>query len=551
MKAVDSTANWEAIAAKKQASLLAAIPPEWRIPAELLPPVSKDDISTFPESSGWFTVDELAITSSNAVELITRLASGELTSVEVTRAFCKRAAAAHQLTNCLSEIFFDRALETAVRLDAYIAREGKPLGPLHGLPVSLKDNFNLVGLDSTVGFTSHAGHHAEEDSVLAELLRDKCGAVFYVKTNVPTAMMIAESVNNLTGRTVHPMNRKLTSGGSSGGESALIAFGGSVLGVGTDIGGSLRIPAACTGLFTLRPSVGRFPTGRCRSGLPGQEAVKSVNGPIARSLADIEYYCRAVVGRQPWLVDHECIPIPWRDSMAPLLPASSGPLSEARKLKIGVLWHDGMVRPTPPVSRALRETVDKLKAEGHEVVDWDVGKEHALGLQLLARMFIADGGKAVRAELEKTGEPWRPEMVFYAAATELGCSDLWKLHLERRAFQQRYLDKWNESGIDAILCPTTPWAAVENGKFSHVGYTGVFNVLDYSCISFPSGVMVDKAIDLPFSDATGYKPLSETCKTVQGEYNPDIIHGMPVSLQLVARKLEEEKVIAMCKMIMG
>ena len=112
---------------------------------------------------------------------------------------------------------------------------GSPIGPLHGLPISLKDNFKIKGKDSTLGFVAWVNEPETSDSVLVDVLR-KAGAVLYVKTNVPTAMMIAESVNNTFGRTVNPLNRKLTSGGSSGGESALIAFGGSLLGVGTDIG---------------------------------------------------------------------------------------------------------------------------------------------------------------------------------------------------------------------------------------------------------------------------------------------------------------------------
>ncbi|KAK3688864.1 amidase [Podospora appendiculata] len=542
---IPGIANWELIGAKKRASLIAAIPPEWTIPADLLPPPSQDDVTTFPSTSGWFTPSELAITNSTAADLVAKLADGTLTSVAVTRAFCKRAAAAHQLTNCLSEILFDQALETAAKLDAHLARTGKPLGPLHGLPISLKDNFNLVGLDSTVGFTSHVGHPATEDATLAELLRDKCGAVFYVKTSVPTAMMIAETVNNVLGRTVHPRNRKLTSGGSSGGEAALILFGGSVLGVGTDIGGSLRIPAACTGIFTLRPSFGRFPTGRCRSGLPGQEAVHSVNGPLARTLDDIDLYSRAVIDAQPWQSDPKCLPIPWRPTTT-------------KKLKVGVIWHDGMVIPTPPVTRALKETVAKLRAAGHEVIDWPAGEEHKLGESLLSRMFLADGGRAIRAELEKTGEPWRPEMLFYAGAQDMGCYNMWKLHMERTEFQKRYLDRWRESGMDAILCPTTPFSTVEHGRFRHVGYTGVFNVLDYSCISFPSGVSVDKDVDISLlsgdgtvaRQASGYVPLSETCAAIHAEYNPDVVHGMPVSLQLVAGRLQEEDVIAMCKAVL-
>lgn len=138
-------------------------------------------------------------------------------------------------TNCLSETLFQQAIASSKALDAHFKQTGKPIGPLHGLPISLKDNFNVIGVDSTVGFVSWVGHPAVYNATLVDILQD-AGAVLYVKTNVPTAMMIAETVNNVFGRTLNPRNRKLTSGGSSGGESALIAFGGSPLGVGTDIG---------------------------------------------------------------------------------------------------------------------------------------------------------------------------------------------------------------------------------------------------------------------------------------------------------------------------
>lgn len=119
--------------------------------------------------------------------------------------------------------------------DEHLAETGKPIGPLHGLPISLKDNINIKSLDSTVGMATHVGHPAKSDATLVEML-EEAGAVFYVKTNVPTAMMIAESVNNLFGRTLNPRNRQTTSGGSSGGESALIVMKGSPIGVGSDIG---------------------------------------------------------------------------------------------------------------------------------------------------------------------------------------------------------------------------------------------------------------------------------------------------------------------------
>ncbi|KAH6608293.1 amidase [Trichoderma cornu-damae] len=520
--------SWEELAAKKRSELLTSIPKEWRIPENLLPPESQKDVTGWPETSGWFTGAELDITSLTASELVSKLASGALRSEDVTRAFCKRASAAHQLTNCLSEIFFDRAIAMARARDEYFAETGKPMGPLHGLPISLKDNINVKSVDSTVGMATHVGDPAKADATLAEVLED-AGAVFYVKTNVPTAMMIAESVNNVFGRTLNPRNRQTTSGGSSGGESALIVMKGSPVGVGSDIGGSLRIPAACTGIFTLRPSFGRFPVRNCRSGMPGQEAVPSVNGPLAPTLEDVKLYSKAVINGQPWLRDPKCLPIPWRE---PELPS---------KLRIGVMWHDGMVQPTPPVARALKHTVAKLKAAGHEIVDWDHA-DQAEGYLLLQRMFVADGGLTIKSQLEPTGEPWRNEMYPYSVARELGTAEMWRLHLERTDFQNRHLDRWNMAGIDALLLPTIPFNTVRNGAFRHVAYTGVYNVLDYSAVSFPTGLDVDGSADMYEAD---YTPLSGDCKDIHETYEAELMHGLPISLQLVARRLEEEKVLAM------
>ncbi|KAF2128097.1 amidase [Dothidotthia symphoricarpi CBS 119687] len=524
-----SEQNWEKIAASKRAALAEQIPTEYRVPKDLLPPDSQLDVTPWPKESNWFAPKELEITDSTASRILEQVASKTWSSEEVTRAFCKRAAAAQQLTNCLSDTFFDEAIETAKSLDDHLQRTGKVIGPLHGLPVSLKDNFNVAGKDSTVGFTSLANKPAEYNATLVDLL-EKLGAVRYCKTNVPTAMMIAESVNNCFGRTVNPLNRKLTSGGSSGGESALITFGGSPLGVGTDIGGSLRIPAACTGIFTLRPSFGRFPTQRCRPGLAGQEAVHSVNGPMGKTLEDIAMYSKVIVDAQPWLVDPKMLPIPWRQ------------VELKTKLKIAVLWNDGICLPTPPVTRALKETVEKLKQAGHDIVQWDP-EHHAKALELLGRFFVADGGKSIETLLTPTGEPYRPEMVQYKDAKELGVHGLWQLHLERSEVQRQYLEQWmSYGGLDAILAPTTPYASVPHEHFKYVGYTGVYNIVDYSAVSFPCGVVVDKAKDKPAAD---YKSQTTFCQATRDSYDAELVHGMPVSLQLIANRLEEEKVLAM------
>ncbi|KAI4747076.1 acetamidase [Aureobasidium sp. EXF-12298] len=536
------TRNWQDIAKAKQASLLESIPKEWRIPADVLPPESQLDVTGFPQESGFFTDNELKYTSAKIPELLQQVHSGQWKAADVAQAFSKRAAVCHQLTNCLSETLFPEALERAKALDDHLAKTGKPVGPLHGLPISLKDNFNIIGKDSTIGFVAWVDQPATYNTVLVDLLT-KAGAVLYVKTNVPTAMMIAESVNNTFGRTVSPRNRKLTSGGSSGGESALISFGGSVLGVGTDIGGSLRIPAACTGIFTLRPSFGRFPTAKAQSGLSGQEAVNSVNGPMARSLDDIEFFAKNVVDTEPWKLDPKCLPIPWRS------------VDVGGKLRLGVIWNDGIVVPTPPVRRALKHAVEKLQQAGHEIVDWKPElHEEAVDLLVSQRLiavagkfFLADGAKSVRNILAPVDEPFREEMQAYSEAQEIGVHAMWQLQAQRTKLCKEYLDRWTQAGLDGILCPTTPFASVEHGKFKHVGYTGVFNILDYSAVSFPCGIEADKQLDKAES---GTKPLSQVDAQIQAEYNAEAVHGMPVSLQLVANRLEEEKVLAMTRLVL-
>ncbi|UJO18965.1 Putative amidase [Fulvia fulva] len=525
-----TTEQWKEIAKKAQQKVIDDIPLEWRVPTNRLPGHDVRDVTGFPAKSGLLSEQDLEITDSYATEIVAKLAKGVWKAEDVTRAFCKRAAIAHQLTNCLTVIMFDDAIKRAKELDAEFEKTGKPTGPLHGLPVSLKDNFNIPGYPSSVGFCSWAMDPMEQQSTIVGILKE-LGAVPYVKTNVPTAMMIAESVNNCYGRTSNPLNRENTSGGSSGGESALIALRGSPLGVGTDIGGSLRIPAACTGIYTIKPSFGRFPHFDARSGLAGQEAVASNHGPMARSIADLRLYTENVINSAPWLRDPKCIEIPWR------------PVSLPSKPKLAVLWSNDLVQPTPPVTRALRETVDKLKKQGYDIVDWPA-TDHVEAIDLLAKLFLADGGKSVEEILRSVGEPFRPEMKAYEEATELGVHELWQLQKQRTALAKRYLDRWNEIQPDAILGPVTPYAgAPRAGEFTHVGYTGVFNILDYTSVSFPSGVKVDKEKDGKGEE--GFEALNEVDKTTREQYDPELCHGLPVSLQVTGRRLQEEKILAL------
>lgn len=169
--------------------------------------------------------------------------------------------------------------------------------------------------------------------------------------------MIGQTKNEVFGETFNPHNRSLTSGGSSGGEGALISSFGSPLGVGTDIGGSVRIPAHYNGLFGLRPSSNRFPYHGAVNSMEGQETVQSVLGPLSRDFSGLYHFTKTVLEAEPWNHDPLVPRIPWSQRSFETVP---------EKLRIAVMWDDGLCRPDPPFRRALEETVEALKKAGHE-----------------------------------------------------------------------------------------------------------------------------------------------------------------------------------------
>lgn len=158
------------------------------------------------------------------------------------------------------------------------------------------------------------------------------GAVPYAKTALPVTLLSFESANALWGHCSNPHVPTYSPGGSTGGESALIALGGRI-GIGTDVAGSVRVPAAWSGIYSLRCSIGRWPKNGLRTSMPGQEGVPSVCSPMARTLDDLTYFTRAMVGMKPWKYDYTVHPISWREA--------EESEAKSRKLRIGVMANDG------------------------------------------------------------------------------------------------------------------------------------------------------------------------------------------------------------------
>ncbi len=233
------TSDWKKTAKDKADSVVALIPKEWRL--EKIPSIEEQrDVTGYVQQ--YLSKEEILITETDAVGIVAHTSSGKWKSVDVAKAFCHRAALAHQLLNCLHEIFFDAAIKDAEELDTYFEKNKKPIGPLHGLPVSLKDQFHVKGVETHMGYTGWIGTFqgkkgtGKEKVFESEMVRElrELGAVLYVKTSVPHTLMAGETVNNIIGYTRNPKNRHLSSGGSSGGEGSLIGIRGSPVGFGTE-----------------------------------------------------------------------------------------------------------------------------------------------------------------------------------------------------------------------------------------------------------------------------------------------------------------------------
>jgi amidase len=472
-------APWEAIATKKRTEQQSQIPKAWLLPN--LPPFSSTtDVRSIPQTSGILSQRELTITSSHdATSLAALICDRKYTAEEVCIAFCKRAAIAQQVTNCLTEILFDAGIARAQWLDSELRRTGRLIGPLHGVPISLKDTFKIRGTDSSIGIASLAFKPAESNSALVDILLG-AGAVLYCKTNVPQTLMALDSDNWLFARVRNPRNGDVTAGGSSGGEGALIAMRGSVLGVGTDVGGSIRIPAMCNGLYGIKPSVGRVPyAGQQGNGAPGSGSVglMASAGPIAGSLRDCELLLKVVAEARPWERDPDVVYGLWEEQ---------GKVE--RKPLIGVVREDGLIKPLPPVSKVLEETVQALRRAGYEVVELDTPLLKTC--QSLANTFFGiDGNNYILDLLSSTSEPLIPWLSSrLRRKPAVSASALVELHARKTALETEMLKIWTDKKgrrVDAFICPVAPHPVPPIDRWNGTSYTSSFVLLDYPAGTIP------------------------------------------------------------------
>jgi amidase len=538
--ATSQSPSWQDVAARKQKEIFDAIPSTWLVDGDLLQGHNFMDLPK--KCPSIMSKEELFITEQRAVDILSRIHSRKWTSYQVTLAFCKRAALAHQATNCLAMVLFDSALERAKELDTYMEKHNRPTGPLHGLPMSVKEHIYLANTPATSGLISWANAPSPGDALICKVFRE-AGAVFHVKTTNPQTLMALETHSNLFGRTANPFNVNLTSGGSSGGESALVAMRGSPLGIGTDIGGSIRGPSGFCGGWGLKCSVARIPHSGLSGLHSGMENIIGCVGPMANSLADLRLFCKVALEAQPWDFEPSLIDLPWRNVQAEALP---------KKLRIGVLWHDDEVTPHPPIQRALKETVHKLRAAGHEIVNWDP-RLHASLLQWINKAYFLDGAEEYKNTLLQESDPAVPIIQWLLDSTmptRHTVEQTWRSNALRDHLRTQFSLQWREANIDALLCPVNASVASSHDESKYWGYTAVFNATDLPGVVFPvTKVQETDTWDLDTKGVMGEKDAMY--RKFWDEGGVDKYRDAPVNLQLVGRRLREENLLAVAEVVEG
>lgn len=496
------------------------------------------------------------LTSFGAAELAALIKAGEVSAREVTEAHIERIEEVDGHLNAVVVKMFDEALAAADEADAKRAR-GEAAAPLHGVPVTIKECHDVAGTCTSLGLPGRVNHRARKDAPSVARLR-RAGAVILGKTNVPQLLLYYETDNPVYGRTNNPWNLGRSPGGSSGGEGAILAAGGSALGLGSDVGGSIRIPAHFCGIHGLKPTSRRL-SGAGSAGqmlIPGMEAVLDQKGPMARHVADLRIAMGvlAAPGQHEW--DPSIPPVPWPDE-AP---------TSVEGMKIGYYEDDGFFRPSPAIRRAVRDAVAALRSAGAEVEPF-APPGHGRGVALHMALLSGDGARWTRPLLKggkkdprikamaalagiprpvRRGAAWFLEKfgqeLLPAALRAVGRRSVaayWKLVAARDELLARYLGAMKARGLQALVCPPFMVPAFTHGASQYVtglgSYAGVYNLL-----GLPSGVV----------------SISRVAPGEEAEPRPrrDIVHkaaarveegsaGMPVGVQVVAPLWREDRVL--------
>lgn len=443
---------------------------------------------------------------------------GKISPMELVEAHIAQIEQFDPKLNAFVHKDFDRAHQQAKIAERGAAggQNASSLGPLHGVPITIKSSIDVAGYPVECGSKLRSGVVAQSDAPLVARLR-AAGAIILGNTNVPEFLMAYETDNLTSGRTNSPWDLARTPGGSSGGEAAAIAAGCSAGGVGSDGGGSIRIPAHYSGICGLKPTPGRVPSTGHFPGSAGPFTYLGVVGPMARTVRDVSLLFEIIAG--PDSGDPSSAPVP----LPHLAP------EQIHSLRIGYFEADDSVPVTPEVAAAVRTAAEALRARMFHVEQWqpeNLDRAWKLWWNLFGRagqMAFSPMQQGHENEFSPTYRDFRARV---AAEPPLSASELLNTLLERDVLRLRFLAKMEEFPI--LICPVCAIPAFRHGErewnigghkleyLKAMAYSQWFNLFGNPAVSVPVGV------------------------------SPE---GLPIGVQVVGRPWEEEAVLAVAAAI--
>jgi fatty acid amide hydrolase len=387
------------------------------------------------------------------------------------------------------------------------------------------------------------------------MLRE-AGAVIVGRTNVSQLLLYHESKNPLFGQTNNPFSAAHGPGGSSGGEAAAIAAGMSCVGIGTDIGGSIRGPAHVCGIAGLKPTIDRWSVQGSHTALPGQEAIRGQTGPMGRTVGDITMLMSALDAKRMSALDGRVPPLEWEDPARIDVP----------RLRVGFYTDDGVLAASPAVARAVHRACDALRSAGCEVVPFT--PPNALDMIFTyAAAMSADAGSTGTATIGK-GEvdptlaallriarlpdavrntiagvlAMRGDTVAAGILRSLGRKSveaLWAITAKIRAYRFTYEAALDAAGIDIVLCPPHATPAIPHGASKDFAFAGSYSML-YNVLQFPAGVV---PITTVRADETHRSHARQRMEKMAADVDRQS-KGLPVGVQVIARPWAESTVLA-------
>ena len=425
-------------------------------------------------------MNELCKLSASAMALAIR--NKEVSSLELIDAHLQQIERVNPALNAVIVSTADQARADAQAADAELGRGGE-VGQLHGVPMTIKDCFDTAGVVTTGGTEGRKTLVPENDAPPVARLK-AAGGIMLGKTNCPEFCLAFETDNLIYGRTNNPHNLEHVPGGSSGGEAAIIAAGGSPLGLGSDLGGSVRVPAHCCGIVGLKTTTGRVPqTGYWPSVPPWTVRANSV-GPLARHVEDLILTLPILAGPD----GHDPVVMPM-----PILDPAENRIED---LKLAMHTANGLVTPDSATSAVITQAAALLENAGC-VVEERVPPGMEGVLDLFMGLFAIDDGKYLHDRLQEAGSTQSHLMLTglleACAAESAGTDDIIGLFSTWHHYQQRIVEFMQ--GYDAIICPVNAHPAMPHGDtFDNMpafSYTYAYNLMGWPAVVLRGGTSPD------------------------------------------------------------